>query len=433
MDTAYKEALHHLGELVIPGRPVTPRNRLDTDNWELLTGLLSFPCTDILEELRNLLREITGREHVYFAPSCRAAIAQILSLLPQRQAVLPSYTCPVVRDAVRFAGKDAVYVDISLETLNSTSNEFKIQAIPGRVLIPTHLYGIPTDVEAICRLAKEQGCVTIEDAAAVTLGSTHNGRRLGTLADFGVFSFERSKRLPAFRGAVIVVNNERIIDPARLATHRITTKSRSSLPIRETLRALTYNLATMPWIFGHLVLPVLLHRSTQGRELQPRGESAFNDAVHDSAYYAREFHPYQAWLVLQMLRRLTAIRDHIGRLVAVYRSALQKTAIASFVSKDCELSGLLRFPVVFKRLNRTDALALALKRGLFLETNYERPLPNPNLWPNYPNALWAAENVILLPLYRSLSCEAASQLVTELVSIADESFSSLRSSAQVVV
>jgi dTDP-4-amino-4,6-dideoxygalactose transaminase len=415
VEIAYADALRGQPARVCPRRTVTPPNRLDTTNRELLVALASSRHGHRLERLRERLRDRTGRAHVFFAPSCRSAIAQILSLLPQHEVVMPAFTCPVVKDAVDLARKRIVYVDCAPGSLNATSAEFAAEARPGRILLPTHLFGLPTDVEAICALARERGCVTVEDAAAA-FGARRGGRLLGTFADFGVFSFERSKRLPAFRGAAIVVNNEGLVDPRALDAQRLVTTS-DGLPLRELLRSLVYNAATTPWVYGRFTVHRLL-ASHRARSNDDERESSC--LAGDGVYYRREFHDYQADLVLRALARWDATRAHVSRLVAVYRRIFEGTDVRTFLGAECDEAALLRFPVVLPGRQRREILLRALSEGLYLETNYERPLPDPSEAGRYPNAVSAADNMILLPLYRRLSIVAAERMARQLVSISKE-------------
>ena len=288
MEAAYSEALRGLIGPPCPRRSIHPPNRLETRNWDLLSGLPELFHGDPLSDLADFLRCFTGRKHIFFAPSCRAAIAQLLSLLPHQEVVMPAFTCPDVKTAVQIAGKRIIYVDTARNQLNSTSVQFEAYARPGRVLMPTHLFGIPTDVETICRLAHDRGCVTIEDAAAA-LGARYKGRQLGTFADFGIFSFERSKRFPAFRGGAIVVNNEQIIDPERLAD-KCLTETRKTWPARELLFALAYNCATNPWVYGRFVLPRQLHKYASWESTG--NISAVNDALR-SPWDDGSFHNFR--------------------------------------------------------------------------------------------------------------------------------------------
>ena len=159
MEIAYREALQTVNRRLCSGGTVTPPNRLETRTWDLLSSLMDLGPEDALEALREALRSLTGKRHVLFAPSCRSAIAQVLSFLPQQEVVMPAFTCPVVKTAVEVAGKRIVFVDVAKDSVNATSAEYEREATPGRVLLPTHLFGIPTDVEKVCELPQLQGAV----------------------------------------------------------------------------------------------------------------------------------------------------------------------------------------------------------------------------------------------------------------------------------
>ena len=248
------------------GLAIVPFNRLETSSRDFIAAFSCFWHSDPLATLREVLQEMTGRREVVLAPSGQSAIAQVLALLPQREVVMPAYLCGEVQRAAVIAGKRVVYVDLAKHSVNATSAEFAKEAKPGRVLLATHAYGIPTDIEAICELARSRDCVTIEDAVPA-FGSRRNGRLLGTFGDFGIFSFQHSKRIPALRGAAIVVNNSQMVDPAKLAETKVTTTKRA-FPIGVLLFAAAQNLATTPWFYRRLLLPVLPLRDVPHRLLR---------------------------------------------------------------------------------------------------------------------------------------------------------------------
>jgi dTDP-4-amino-4,6-dideoxygalactose transaminase len=412
MKTTYSEVLRSSTGVICPRRTVIAPNRLETRNWDLLASIIQMRSPHTLIQLRDALRTLTGRQLIFFAPSCRAAIAQVLSLLPQHEVVLPAYTCPVVKTAIRVAGKRIIYVDIAKNSLNSTSAEFAEEAKPGRVLIPTHIFGFPTDIKAITDLSRAQDCVTIEDAAA-GFGARLDGRILGTYGDIGVISFERSKRLPAFRGAAIIINNEKILDPVKLSATRLI-ETRQVMPLHELAFALFYNAVTPSWFYGRVTLPLILRKYRRSKTLLIQKDLG---AEKESPFYTRDFHDYQAALILRLLKRFDNIRTRIAGLVSVYRHTLAGTSIMTFDPPNCDDAGLLRFPVVFPDRERTELLHSSLNRGLFLETNYERPLPEEEELAKFPNAVWAARNLILLPLYARLSSGDAEWIAKEIMRI----------------
>ena len=88
--------------------------------------------------------------------------------------------------------------------------------------------------------------VTIEDAVPA-FGGLRNGRLLGTFGDFGIFSFQHSKRIPALRGAAIVVNNSQIVDPVKLVETKVT-ETKRVFPVGVLFYAVAQNLVATPWV-----------------------------------------------------------------------------------------------------------------------------------------------------------------------------------------
>jgi dTDP-4-amino-4,6-dideoxygalactose transaminase len=378
---------------------------------------------DPLARLRDVLQDLTGRR-ILLAPSGQAAIAQILSALPQREVVMPAYMCSQVKRAVEIAGKRVIYVDLGKNSVNATSSEFAEAVKPGRILLAVHVWGVPTDIEAICRLAKERDCVVIEDAVPA-FGGQWNGRLLGTFGDFGVFSFHYSKRLSALRGAAIVVNNDRVVDPVKLEASRVV-QSRLAMPIREVLVALAQNLATTPWIYRKLTLPLLplrgslplLWRRFRQKRVSVRAnkQTAASTTNHFPRDYTREVHPYQAELALRVLGRFGETRERIARLATIYQEAFRDTPITTFLPPGCDNAGLVRFPVAFPGKDRAEILRLAQERGLYLKVLWG-PLPDESEHAQIPNAVWVARNLVLLPLYSTLSPESAERLAQNVIEI----------------
>jgi len=370
---------------------------------------------DSLTKLRASLRRHLGQNQISLAPSARCAIAQVLSLLPPGEVVMPAFNCDVVKSAVEAADRRIIYVDVAKGSVNATATEFATAARPGRILLATHQFGVPTDIEAICDLGKDRSCVVIEDAAC-SFGATRNGRQLGTFGDFGIYSFENWKRLPAFRGGAISVNNPNHFDPARLETE-LFVKTTPKLPVRELVSALGRNVFTIPWLYGRLVLPILM----QSYFRQPAGANGgHGKSITNGAPFTRAVHPYQAQLILRMLGRLDRIHGHIKQLAAIYAEAFRNGVVTTLLPSSFDAAGLLRFPVVFPGKSRVEVLRNALRRGLYLETEFEEPMPSSAEWDRFPNSVWACRNLVLLPLYRSLSVKKAAWLAHQVNELAVE-------------
>jgi dTDP-4-amino-4,6-dideoxygalactose transaminase len=398
-------------------------NRPEASNSDLLAALAYPFRQDPLTSLRRSLQAMFGREHIFFAPSGQCAIAQLVSMLPQKEVVMPAYMCYQVRHAIAAVGKTIIYVDVARNGVNSTAAEFEDAARPGRILVAAHLFGVPTDIEAICELARKRECVTIEDAVPAFSGR-HNGRLLGTIADFGVFSFHHSKRMSAFSGAMIVVNNDQLIDPRTLDTSRII-KTKRELPLADLGMGIAQNIGTLPWVYRSVTLPLLplrhvvpkmLHKLRAKKDApNERTGVAGPPSVPHNRFFTREVHPYQAELLLSMVRRMDGIREHISRLVHVYQEIFKNTSIVPVASADCDVGAMMRFPVVFPGKNRDEVLRCAERCGLQLKSGWRGTLSEESENFRFPNAVWTSQNVTLLPLYTGLSLKSAESLARSLV------------------
>ena len=114
------------------------------------------------------------------------------------EVITTPFTFVATVAAIRYAGATPVFVDIEPDyfTIDTTRIE---SAITGktRAIMPVHLYGQPADMTPILEIAQRRGFVVIEDAAQAH-GSEYHGRRCGSSAEIGAFSFYPGKNLGAY-------------------------------------------------------------------------------------------------------------------------------------------------------------------------------------------------------------------------------------------
>lgn len=143
--------------------------------------------------------------------SCTSALESAVLLAGARQGdevILPSFTFVSCANAVVRAGATPVFVDVDPATLNVDPVAIERAITPRtRAVIVVHYAGRACDMEAITRIASVRGVRVIEDAAHA-LGARWNGRPLGTIGDFGCFSFHGTKDVVCGEGGALVCRAE---------------------------------------------------------------------------------------------------------------------------------------------------------------------------------------------------------------------------------
>ena len=123
----------------------------------------------------------------------------LCNIKPGDEVILPSYTFSSTATAPVLAGAKLVFVDIRPDTMNI--DETKIEdAITDKtkVIIAMHYAGVACEMDTIMDIARRHNLKVVEDAA-LGLISTYKGQALGTIGDFGCYSFHETKNYSIHR------------------------------------------------------------------------------------------------------------------------------------------------------------------------------------------------------------------------------------------
>ncbi len=186
---------------------------------DLFRGVSGLFGGRYLETLENEIREYFGSEFVFLVSSGKAALVLILkglsSLRSRKKVVIPAYTCYSVPSAIVKAGLDIALCDVDPDTLDFDYGRLEALADEKTLcVIPTHLFGIPSDVERVRGICKGKGIYLVEDAAQA-MGVPHGERKLGTLGDVGFFSLGRGKNVSCGSGGIILTSSVEIAESIR--------------------------------------------------------------------------------------------------------------------------------------------------------------------------------------------------------------------------
>ena len=175
---------------------------------DLFRGIRGGFDKNVVATLENEIREYFRTEHVFLVSTGKAALFLILSglksLKKRKKVIIPAYTCYSVPSAILKAGLVIVPCDVRPETLDFAPEELTSLVDEETLcVIPTHLFGIPSDIERIREICRGKGVYIVEDAAQA-MGAVHNGKQLGTLGDVAFFSLGRGKNITCGSGGIII-------------------------------------------------------------------------------------------------------------------------------------------------------------------------------------------------------------------------------------
>lgn len=174
------------------------------------------------------LEEQTGSERVLLTTSCTHAteLAAILTdIKPGDEVIMPSYTFVSTADAFVLRGAKAVFVDIRPDTMNIDETLIE-DAITEktRAIVPVHYAGVSCEMDTICDIAKRHNLHVIEDAAQGVM-ATYKSRPLGTIGDYGCYSFHETKNLSMGEGGALLIKDKANILRAEIVREKGTNRS----------------------------------------------------------------------------------------------------------------------------------------------------------------------------------------------------------------
>ena len=151
--------------------------------------------------------------------------ALLCGFKPGDEVILPSYTFSSTANSFVLAGAKLVFVDIRPDTMNIDEKKIE-QAITEhtKAIVPVHYAGVACEMDTIMKIAKKYNLIVVEDAAQAVM-STYKGKALGTIGDFGCFSFHETKNYSMGEGGAILINNENYIERAEILREKGTNRS----------------------------------------------------------------------------------------------------------------------------------------------------------------------------------------------------------------
>ncbi len=175
-----------------------------------------------------LIEQYSSSPKALLTHSCTAALemsALLLDIKPGDEIIMPSYTFVSTANAFVLRGGVPVFIDIRADTLNIDESLIE-SAITSKTkaIVPVHYAGVSCEMDTILNIAHKHNLFVIEDAAQGVM-SYYKKRALGSMGDFGTYSFHETKNIISGEGGCLLVNNKHYIKHAEIIREKGTNRT----------------------------------------------------------------------------------------------------------------------------------------------------------------------------------------------------------------
>lgn len=184
---------------------------------------------EFTKKCSHWMEEKFQANHVLLTTSCTHALemaAVLTQVKPGDEVILPSYTFVSTADAFVQRGATLVFVDIRPDTMNLDERLIE-DAITEKtkVIVPVHYAGVGCAMDEIMEIAARHHLMVVEDAAQ-GIYAYYKGRALGTIGDFGCYSFHETKNYSMGEGGALVFQNNDFLERAEIIREKGTDRSK---------------------------------------------------------------------------------------------------------------------------------------------------------------------------------------------------------------
>ncbi len=171
----------------------------------------------------------TGTAKCLLTTSCTHATemaALLADIQPGDEVIMPAYTFVSTANAFVLRKATPVFVDIRPDTMNLDEKLIEDAVTEKtRAIVPVHYAGVACEMDTIMDVAARHGLAVIEDAAQGIMAS-YKGKALGTIGDFGCFSFHETKNYSMGEGGALLIRDGKYSEEAEIIREKGTNRSK---------------------------------------------------------------------------------------------------------------------------------------------------------------------------------------------------------------
>ena len=184
---------------------------------------------EFTKKCSNWMEKKFGAKKIMLTTSCTHGLemaALLCDIHSGDEVIMPSYTFVSTADAFVLRGARVKFVDIDPKTMNINADLIE-NAITSKTkaIVPVHYAGVGCDMDHIMQIAKEYKLFVVEDAAQGMMAK-YKGRYLGTIGDFGSYSFHETKNYTMGEGGTININNPKYMERGEIIREKGTNRAK---------------------------------------------------------------------------------------------------------------------------------------------------------------------------------------------------------------
>ena len=180
------------------------------------------------KKCHQFLQQRYGFAQPFLTTSCTDALemaAILCDIQPGDEVIAPSYTFVSTVNAFVLRGARIVFSDSEEDTPNIDASTIEsLVTEKTKAIVPVHYAGIACDMNSLLSVARRHELFVVEDAAHA-IDSYYKGSPLGSLGDFGAFSFHETKNIISGEGGMLAVNNADFVKRAEIIREKGTNRS----------------------------------------------------------------------------------------------------------------------------------------------------------------------------------------------------------------
>jgi len=232
-----------------------PRLKPYFNHRELIAALT--PTSGNIDNFEDAFARKLGCSYGIMFSYGRSGLYALLRIwgLKEAEVVLPAYTCVVVPHAVVLSGNIPVFVDCAKGSFNMDLEGIRsVITEKTRVVMPTHLFGYPMDVNTVDAIVKDaeekygHEIYVVQDCAH-SFCCSWNGELVTKHGDAALFGLNISKTISSVFGGMITTNNKQIADELRSFRKRNFKRRGIEKTIRRFLYLLSIYATFNPYIY----------------------------------------------------------------------------------------------------------------------------------------------------------------------------------------